>query len=668
MEYLPHLRLLRWDVYPGKNLPPTFQPQFLVKLCMKFSKLEKLWEGIQPLANLKTLDLANSYWLKEIPNLSEATNLETLLIYSCSSLVELPSSIRNLHKLEELDMRGCKKLRIIPTNINLASLEAVQMADCPRLRTFPDISSNISYLDIQNTKIEDIPSSNADSWIRLEELYIGSSRLKRLTHVPLSLEKLDLSDSDIRTIPDCVIGLPGLRFLIITNCRKLVSLQGLQSSLRYLHADDCVLLKSVCLSFCKQNSSYINLDGCKCVKSEKNAIRVSSTFYYPRRNISLFNCFSLDEEARRVIIQQWDYQSVVLPGKEVPPEFTHRAKGNSITIISSGTFSASSRFKACLLPSTSVEVPVPSNRIVCRVRSKGVIINELDFYSTIFGRWSKGLPSGHMFVFSGALFKEHTCLALEATTSEIQFEFSCISDINGIIGEKIIECGVQMLEEECEMNIYSSFDDPNREVKFLNCMKLDEEAKRAIVQQWAYKYVCFPGKEIPAEFTRKATGNSINISEGTLSASTSFKACILLSPNLSPNLQHPPNYLYYIVCRLRSKGILINELEFYPNSSLLTEHLLVFRGALFKERRCVEVVSDIQFEFSCHEKYFKIIECGVQIMAEEGESSSSEWIEQSNGAAKVSKDENVIKTNKNTGWWCGLRKLVGLKKKKNKRE
>ena len=47
MEYLPHLRLLHWDVYPGKILPPTFQPQFLVELCMKFSNLEKLWGGIQ---------------------------------------------------------------------------------------------------------------------------------------------------------------------------------------------------------------------------------------------------------------------------------------------------------------------------------------------------------------------------------------------------------------------------------------------------------------------------------------------------------------------------------------------------------------------------------------------------------------------------------------------
>ncbi|WZY89137.1 hypothetical protein YC2023_045872 [Brassica napus] len=552
MEYLPHLRLLHWDVYPGKILPPTFQPQFLVELCMKFSNLEKLWGGIQLLPNLKTLNLDNSYWLKEIPNLSEATNLETVSFTYCTNLVELPSSIRNLHKLVELNMRGCEKLRIIPTNINLASLEYVTMNGCLRLRTFPDISRNIIRLDVRNTKIEDVPASVAESWLCLFRFYIGS--------------------------------------------------------------------KSVCFSFYKPKSDYITLDDCKCVKSEKDAIRVSSLFYNPVRGINLVNCLSLEEEARRVIIQQCDYKSVCLPGKEIPPEFTHRAKGNSITI-SSGTFSASSRFKACLL--ISPDAAKFRRGIVCRLISKGVVINELECNPI----HHHPLLSEHLLVFSGALFKEHICCELDATTSEIRFEFNC---------KHIIECGVQMLADEGEIKLASSFHDPNREVRFINCMKLDEEARRAIVQRWAYKYVYFPGKEIPAEFTHKATGNLVTITKGTLSASTSFRACILLSPHL----QHPPKYCYYIGCRLRSK-----------------------------ERRCVDVDSDIHFEFSCDEELLKIVECGLQIMEYEGESSSREWKKQSDGAVKVSKDKYVFKTNTHTCRWSGLKKLVGpRKKKKNKRE
>lgn len=47
MEYLPRLKLLHWDSYPRKRLPPTFRPECLIELRMQFSKLEKLWGGIQ---------------------------------------------------------------------------------------------------------------------------------------------------------------------------------------------------------------------------------------------------------------------------------------------------------------------------------------------------------------------------------------------------------------------------------------------------------------------------------------------------------------------------------------------------------------------------------------------------------------------------------------------
>ena len=47
MDYLPRLRLLDWYSYPGKRLPPAFQPECLIELHMQSSKLEKLWEGIQ---------------------------------------------------------------------------------------------------------------------------------------------------------------------------------------------------------------------------------------------------------------------------------------------------------------------------------------------------------------------------------------------------------------------------------------------------------------------------------------------------------------------------------------------------------------------------------------------------------------------------------------------
>lgn len=79
MDYLPCLRLLHWEEYPRKTLPLRFcQKNLMVELHMRYSQLEKLWEGVQPLTSLKKMDLSRSYHLKELPDLSNATNLERL--------------------------------------------------------------------------------------------------------------------------------------------------------------------------------------------------------------------------------------------------------------------------------------------------------------------------------------------------------------------------------------------------------------------------------------------------------------------------------------------------------------------------------------------------------------------------------------------------------------
>lgn len=47
MDLPRRLRLLQWEAYPSKFLPPRFHPEYLVELDMKYSQLETLWEGTQ---------------------------------------------------------------------------------------------------------------------------------------------------------------------------------------------------------------------------------------------------------------------------------------------------------------------------------------------------------------------------------------------------------------------------------------------------------------------------------------------------------------------------------------------------------------------------------------------------------------------------------------------
>lgn len=131
-----------------------------------------------------------------------------------------------------------------------------------------------------------------------------------------------------------------------------------------------------------------------------------------------------------------------------------------------------------------------------------------------------------------------------------------------------------------------------------------------------------PGKEVPAEFTHKARGNSIIIPmvmdcEGTFFASSRFKACLLLSPI---------KYSYLdITCRLIAAGgvtIMERNWDSMSVSHFVTEHLFICGANLVRESPNVNVITnEILFEFSCMDNT-KIVECGVQILSDETESSS----------------------------------------------
>ncbi|CAN1175594.1 Disease resistance-like protein DSC1 [Linum perenne] len=64
------LRILRWDSYPARCLPPEFCPGNLTSLVLRHSKIEQLWEGRCDVRNLELLDLEGSIHLKEFPDLS----------------------------------------------------------------------------------------------------------------------------------------------------------------------------------------------------------------------------------------------------------------------------------------------------------------------------------------------------------------------------------------------------------------------------------------------------------------------------------------------------------------------------------------------------------------------------------------------------------------------
>ncbi|KAL5776107.1 hypothetical protein ACOSP7_009033 [Xanthoceras sorbifolium] len=271
------LRYFHWHGCPFKSLQSNFHPQNLVILDMPHSSIEQLWDGVQHLVKLKKVDLSFSKHLTSFPELSGVQNLESLILEGCTSLLEIPSSIQFLTKLNVLNLRGCKSLRGLPNCICLKSLRKLILSRCSNLKTLPEISCNVEELFLDETAIEELPSSieylcslveldlrscsklkslprSVCNWKSMKHLYLsGCSKLDKLPDdigTLGCLKELYAEGIAIREVPVSIVGLNSLDILSFKRCRGQENsglllppgLSGLHS-LRTLDLTDCGLMK-----------------------------------------------------------------------------------------------------------------------------------------------------------------------------------------------------------------------------------------------------------------------------------------------------------------------------------------------------------------------------------------------------------------------------------------
>ncbi|XP_048594752.1 probable disease resistance protein RPP1 [Brassica napus] len=201
------VRLLDWSTFPMTCLPSNFNPELLMEIKMRCSNLEKLWEGNKTIRNLKWMDLYNSKNLKELPNLSTATNLRELNLFGCSSLMELPSSIGNLTNLKKLNLTLCLSLMEVPSSIsNMTNLKELELNGCLSLveLTFGNM-----------TNLKNLYLSGCSSLVEI------SSSIGNMTN----LVKLDLSGcSSLEELPSSIGNMTNLENLNLSGCSKLKAL------------------------------------------------------------------------------------------------------------------------------------------------------------------------------------------------------------------------------------------------------------------------------------------------------------------------------------------------------------------------------------------------------------------------------------------------------------
>ncbi|KAL1207610.1 Disease resistance protein RPS6 [Cardamine amara subsp. amara] len=188
------------------------------------------------------------------------------------SLVEVPSSIQNLNQLEHLEFINCRNLETLPTGINLESLTALDLSHCCQLRTFPDISTNISDLNLSYTAIEEVPR-----WI--EKFFL--------------LYSLDMK-----------------------GCNNLLRVSPNISKLKHLERVDF----SDCGALAEASWSGSSTEMAEFLPAD----------YFSMVKLNFINCFNLDLKA--LIQNHTFFMQLILSGEEVPSYFNHFTTGTSISL------------------------------------------------------------------------------------------------------------------------------------------------------------------------------------------------------------------------------------------------------------------------------------------------------------------------------------------------
>nr|AXU93655.1 RPP4/RPP5-like protein [Arabidopsis thaliana] len=565
LVYLPlKLRLLEWDFCPLKSLPSTFKAEYLVKLIMKFSKLEKLWEGTLPLGSLKQMNLSGSKYLKEIPDLSLAINLEELDLAGCESLVTLPSSIQNAIKLIYLDMSDCKKLESFPTDLNLESLAYLDLTGCPNLRNFPAINmgcpdeineievddcfwnknlpAGLDYLDCLKScciRPEYLTSLNV-SGCKLEKLWEGIQSLG-------SLERMDLSESENLTeIPD-LSKATNLKRLYLGGCKSLVTLPstiGNLQNLRCLYMKRCtgleVLPTDVNLSFLL----ILDLSGCSSLRTFPLISTNIGCLYLENTAIEEVPC-CIENFTRLTELMMYCCQRL----KNISPNIFR------LTNLMVADFTDCRGVIKAL--SDATVVATMEDHVSCVPLSENIEYTCERFWDALY---------------DDAYFQVNWDLRFwDESYHEDDFDTDC----------------------------------------FRNCFKLDSDARELILQS-CFKPVALPGGEIPKYFTYRAYGDSLTVILPQSSLSQNFlrfKACVVVEP-----LSKGKGFYPSLTVNVGFNGKQYQK-SFFEDAELQickTDHLFFCSFKCWSGDIPSKLnFNDVEFKFCCSNR---IKECGVRLL------------------------------------------------------
>ncbi|XP_021833323.1 TMV resistance protein N-like [Prunus avium] len=253
------------------------------------------------LKSLKSLCVRNCQRLESFPEIEDEMECLTILNMDGSGIRELPSSIVNLTRLQELRGDHCENLTVtsLGSVCGLQHLTDLSFKGCRKLLTFRDkVKSEVSS---SNTKLQQL--------LTCVFFYLHGCNFSESDFlVPLgcwnALTELDLSGNNFVTLPGCISNFVNLLILRLHGCKRLREIpEVLPPTVAWLYLPNCTALEN----FPKLTQGVWWLDLVNCFRL---------------RGIVTENIF-LNQLPRSVskIILPGNEVEIILPGNEVPKWF-----------------------------------------------------------------------------------------------------------------------------------------------------------------------------------------------------------------------------------------------------------------------------------------------------------------------------------------------------------
>lgn len=210
------------------------------------TSLRFLPSGIN-LPSLQTMTLRNCPSLKSFPEILGKMKKMTYLCLSDTSISELPFSIGYLVELTKLSIDRCNKLIELPSSIFLLpKLEDLEAYSCKGIAQIRGKSQAMSS-DVRN----DSPLLFRRD-VDFSFCYLSDEFLTRLFPCLHYVTCLSLDYSNITTLPSCINECHSLQKLTLNSCTELREVRGLPPNIKILQAINCRSLtsqsKRVCIT------------------------------------------------------------------------------------------------------------------------------------------------------------------------------------------------------------------------------------------------------------------------------------------------------------------------------------------------------------------------------------------------------------------------------------